>query len=33
VATFLLVKDAILFVKAAAPGQYIGEYTVLTIDD
>lgn len=33
VATFLLVKDATLFVTAASPGQEIGEYAVLTIDD
>lgn len=33
VATFLLAKDATLFVAAAAPGQYIGEYAVLMIED
>jgi hypothetical protein len=33
VATFLLVKDATLFVTAAAPGQEIGEYTVILIED
>lgn len=33
VATFRLVKDAVLFVDAAAPGLYTGEYAVLTIED
>lgn len=33
VATFRLVKDAILFVAAAAPGHHIGELAVLTIED